>query len=247
VLPALPPHLRRSEPSGSTPENNTAQSEAFTATRGQILAGTGIACTIMSALAAITPSLFFVHLAQGALFATVIRAALKLAGSPPRSSAAVATAVGFTFPAWFLAWAFPVAFLTGFAAPCNAHPDTLGGFLIAFPPAALGCASLIPLTRSAGVAGLMLIASALLALVGADMAPKAVDGNQSCWLTLSLLPSAWQMLSAWCVTTWAMKTPRSGMCVACGYDLTGLTSDRCPECGQPIAAPLLSPQRGARM
>lgn len=247
MLPALPPHLRRREPSGATPENNAAQLEDFTATRGQILAGTGIACAILTAITALIPSLFFVHLAQGALFATVIRAALKLAGSPHRSSATFATAVGFTFPAWFLAWAFPVALLTGFAAPCNAHPDALGGFLIAFPPAALGSASLIPLTRSAGVAGLMLIASAFLALVGADAAPKALDGNQSCLLTLSLLPSAWQMLSAWCVTRWARKTPRSGMCTACGYDLTGLTSDRCPECGQSITASSSSPQRGARM
>lgn len=32
---------------------------------------------------------------------------------------------------------------------------------------------------------------------------------------------------------------RGGWCEKCGYDLTGLTSERCPECGRPIqAAPL---------
>ena len=28
------------------------------------------------------------------------------------------------------------------------------------------------------------------------------------------------------------KRPRSGICIGCGYDLTGLTTSRCPECGQ---------------
>jgi len=35
---------------------------------------------------------------------------------------------------------------------------------------------------------------------------------------------------------------RGGWCEKCGYDLTGLTSDRCPECGMPTqAVPLRAP------
>lgn len=30
---------------------------------------------------------------------------------------------------------------------------------------------------------------------------------------------------------------RGGWCQKCGYDLTGLTGDRCPECGQPLREP----------
>jgi predicted RNA-binding Zn-ribbon protein involved in translation (DUF1610 family) len=27
---------------------------------------------------------------------------------------------------------------------------------------------------------------------------------------------------------------RMGLCASCGYDLTGITSGRCPECGEPV-------------
>ena len=29
---------------------------------------------------------------------------------------------------------------------------------------------------------------------------------------------------------------RSGLCIQCGYNLTGNASDRCPECGEPVSA-----------
>jgi hypothetical protein len=32
-----------------------------------------------------------------------------------------------------------------------------------------------------------------------------------------------------------------GRCHACGYDLTGVVADRCPECGVPFPTPLKSP------
>ncbi len=30
------------------------------------------------------------------------------------------------------------------------------------------------------------------------------------------------------------RSQRLPRCLKCGYDLTGLTSDRCPECGYPL-------------
>ena len=42
------------------------------------------------------------------------------------------------------------------------------------------------------------------------------------------------------VVRWAWRTMRTrsrlsrGLCIDCGYNLTGVTEPRCPECGQPF-------------
>ena len=49
-------------------------------------------------------------------------------------------------------------------------------------------------------------------------------------LVLVLLP--WPVI-AYRRWRWKRKWEREGLCRECGYDLQGITSDRCPECGTP--------------
>jgi len=41
----------------------------------------------------------------------------------------------------------------------------------------------------------------------------------------------------WLWRTRSRSRRRAGRCVGCGYDLVGIRSDRCPECGRPRATP----------
>lgn len=50
------------------------------------------------------------------------------------------------------------------------------------------------------------------------------------WPLLLLLGGPWFFLHRWQRLRWARIA--SGACVHCGYDLKGIESDRCPECGQ---------------
>jgi len=50
----------------------------------------------------------------------------------------------------------------------------------------------------------------------------------------------------WCASLWLnrmrlLRLIRLGLCVTCGYDLTGNVSGVCPECGKPIAAASVKP------
>lgn len=38
------------------------------------------------------------------------------------------------------------------------------------------------------------------------------------------------------VAAWFQRKPKAGHCISCGYNLTGNTSGRCPECGMPTDA-----------
>jgi hypothetical protein len=52
----------------------------------------------------------------------------------------------------------------------------------------------------------------------------------------ALLLAAWPLLG-WARPAWIRhRRRRPGLCLYCGYDLTGNTSGRCPECGSPVAA-----------
>ena len=58
------------------------------------------------------------------------------------------------------------------------------------------------------------------------------------WLTAiiaSAPPAVFVLLAAW---NWQKRRGRrlAGLCAACGYDLRGSDSGRCPECGSPCIA-----------
>ena|GEM_PF-6904446 len=55
-------------------------------------------------------------------------------------------------------------------------------------------------------------------------APVAVFGAHP---ALVLIPEHWRRYRRW----WRR---RKGLCLTCGYNLTGLPEPRCPECGEPI-------------
>ena len=58
--------------------------------------------------------------------------------------------------------------------------------------------------------------------------PGSVIGAVPLWipLLLVLIPTA--------VVWWRSPRHRRGHCLVCGYNLTGNTSGRCPECGTPV-------------
>lgn len=43
-----------------------------------------------------------------------------------------------------------------------------------------------------------------------------------------------------CAARWLFTKPCPGLCDECGYDLTGLRSHTCPECGEPLLHPIAS-------
>jgi hypothetical protein len=54
-------------------------------------------------------------------------------------------------------------------------------------------------------------------------------------VAISLLPGVWWMRRS--VRRWREESrPRQGLCVTCGYNLTGNISGVCPECGQKLDA-----------
>ena len=52
----------------------------------------------------------------------------------------------------------------------------------------------------------------------------------ACGAVLVTLAALWL---GWNVRA-TFRRPRRGYCPRCNYDLTGLLSDRCPECGRPL-------------
>lgn len=66
--------------------------------------------------------------------------------------------------------------------------------------------------------------------------------SPSVWYTLGVLLALTGMLTLvasgtlWTIRRfWRKKATEMGRCGCCGYDLTGNTSGRCPECGKPCA------------
>ncbi len=56
------------------------------------------------------------------------------------------------------------------------------------------------------------------------------------WMPAALL-AAWPLLG-WTRPAWIRRRRRRrGLCLRCGYNLTGNTSGRCPECGEAIERP----------
>ncbi|MBK9118403.1 MAG: hypothetical protein IPM18_02215 [Phycisphaerales bacterium] len=54
-------------------------------------------------------------------------------------------------------------------------------------------------------------------------------------LAIAFVVVAWAARGLW----WGpFRKPLSGHCQACGYDLTGNVSGRCPECGTPLSSTL---------
>ena len=73
---------------------------------------------------------------------------------------------------------------------------------------------------------------------------RSVYIDMFAWLPLIVF-SAWPILSLALLLRRRWRTHRRrklGLCVKCGYNLTGLTSPRCPECGTGFD---LEPERAA--
>ena len=55
-------------------------------------------------------------------------------------------------------------------------------------------------------------------------------------VSLLFIVSAWAGVVVGLRVRLKRAAPRQGHCATCGYDLTGNTSGRCPECGTPVKA-----------
>jgi len=55
------------------------------------------------------------------------------------------------------------------------------------------------------------------------------------WMPLALLAPLGPLPCVWSTIRHLRRRGASNACPACGYTLTGLTTDRCPECGRPVA------------
>lgn len=56
------------------------------------------------------------------------------------------------------------------------------------------------------------------------------------WTLVTLWIAPFAGLTAYYVVVWLRESPKAtSRCESCGYDLTGTTGDRCPECGHSIS------------
>ncbi|MBX3356884.1 MAG: hypothetical protein KF745_00500 [Phycisphaeraceae bacterium] len=62
---------------------------------------------------------------------------------------------------------------------------------------------------------------------------RAIAGTGVCILMLLYMPDSAVVIAIAgpCAAWYCWRHPPEGCCQSCGYDLTGLTSDECPECG----------------
>lgn len=73
-----------------------------------------------------------------------------------------------------------------------------------------------------------------LAAAGASVIPDL--WRAFAWTIACAVPALWMLTLDLFLLKWLVPPPRPG-CPGCGYDLSALKSDRCPECGLLVKAP----------